>query len=386
MPFVKAGSGEYLLVGKGGTLENKGTAVQAWLKPGSIYIRVPSTKVEAAFEFTQETTDGIPLRFKGIFVYRVTDPTTAARHFDFWQIQEGVAQVTALLTHILLGELRDAVSHLSMAECIEGRKTTLTGVAARSLEAAVAGGGSGEAWGIVIEAAQVAQVFIVDPRLREQLEAQTRNEIRLRAEQSNILTQQETQLAQMASQTRVDERQLAKDQEDLRRAEALDMARVARDRRKAAEDLATAQHAMTLEGERFGAEMAADEARMAAEGPVRLVKIEQERAALGQEIELRTLQTRVRALEVERDLLLARAQQDLRLQLLPVEQAPRIVESASHVLQGANLSVYGDDARLLGQLEPIFDLLAHHVRAATGVPVGANAGAADAAGNAPTGG
>jgi len=379
MPFVKAGSGEYLLVGKGGTLENKGTAIQTWLRPGSIYIRVPSTKVEAAFEFTQETTDGIPLRFKGIFVYRVTDPMIAARHFDFWQIQDGVAQVTALLTHILLGELRDAVSHLSMAECIEGRKTTLTGVAAGALQTAVAGGGSGEAWGIVIEAAQVAQVFIVDPKLREQLEAQTRNEIRLRAEQSNIHTQQETQLAQMASQTRVDEQQLAKDQEDLRRAEELDLARIARDRRKAAEDLATAQQAMALEQERFAAEMAADEARMAAKGPVRLAKIEQERAALAEEIELRTLQTRVRALKVERDLLLARAQQDLRLAILPVEQAPRIVESASHLLQGANLSVYGDDARLLGQLEPIFDLLAHQVRAATGVPVGAgSAGTASA--------
>jgi len=373
MPFVKAGSGEFLLVGKGGTLENKGTAIQTWLRPGSIYIRVPSTKVEAAFEFTQETTDGIPLRFKGIFVYRVTDPTTAARHFDFWQIQEGIAQVTELLTHILLGELRDAVSHLSMTECIEGRKTTLTGVAATALETAVAGGGSGEAWGIVIEAAQVAQVFIVDNALRAQLEAQTRNEIRLRAEQSNITTQQETQLAQMASQTRVDQQQLSKDQEDLRRAEELDMARVARDRRKAAEDVASAQHALTLEQARFAAEMAADGARMAAEGPVRLAKIEQERAALAEELVLRQLQTRVRALEVERDLLLARAQQDLRLEILPIEQAPRIVESASHVLQGAKLSVYGDDARLLGQLEPIFDLLAHHVRTSTGSPVGAGA-------------
>src|SRR5512141_1549531 len=133
MPLVKAGSAEFLLVGQHGKLVNKGTAIQAWLRPGSIYIRVPSTKVEAAFEFTQETRDGIPLRFKGIFVYRVTDPIPAAGHFDFWDITEGIGQVTALLTHILLGELRDAVSHLTMPECIEGRKTTLTGVAAQAL-------------------------------------------------------------------------------------------------------------------------------------------------------------------------------------------------------------------------------------------------------------
>ncbi|HEY5630099.1 MAG TPA: hypothetical protein VIR16_11365, partial [Candidatus Limnocylindrales bacterium] len=312
MPLVKAGSAEFLLVGQHGTLVNKGTAIQTWLRPGSIYIRVPSTKVEAAFEFTQETKDGIPLRFKGIFVYRVTDPIVAARHFDFWDIGEGIGQVTALLTHVLLGELRDAVSHLTMPECIEGRKTTLTGVAAQALATAVAGGTSGDPWGIVIEAAQVAQVFIVDNGLRAQLEAETRNEIRLRADQSNIKTQQETQLTQMASQARVDEQQLAKEREDLRRAEELDQARVARDRRKAAEDLATAQQQMAIEQERFAAQMASDQAQLASERPVRLAKIEQEREALTQELVLRELATRVKALEVEREMLLARAQQELR--------------------------------------------------------------------------
>lgn len=370
MPFVKAGSGEYLLVGKGGRLENRGTAIQTWLRPGSIYIRIPSTKVEGAFEFTQETKDGIPLRFKGIFVYRVTDPITAAGHFDFWNMADGVEQVTALLTHILLGELRDAVSHLTMPQCIEGRKTTLTDVASRALGTAVSGGASGEPWGIAIEAAQVAQVFIVDNALRAQLEAETRNEIRLKAEQSNIKTQEETQLAQMTSQARVDDQRLAKDREDLRRAEELQTATVARDRRRQAEEVATAQAAMELERERFASEMAAEAARLEAEKPIRLAKIEQEREALAQEIELRELQRRVRELEVERDLLQNRAEQELRREMLPIEQAPRIIESASKILQGANLSVYGDDARLLGQLDPIFEVIARHLRGAAGTTAG----------------
>ncbi|HXI45553.1 MAG TPA: SPFH domain-containing protein, partial [Candidatus Acidoferrales bacterium] len=103
MPFVKAGPDQYLLVGRKGVLEDRGSAVQAFLLPGTIYVLVPSTKQEAAFEFTQETRDGIPLRFKGIIVYRVTDPLTAARLFDFGH--DGVAQITTLLTHISLGEL-----------------------------------------------------------------------------------------------------------------------------------------------------------------------------------------------------------------------------------------------------------------------------------------
>ena len=373
MPFVKSGSGEFLLVGRSGKLENRGIAMQTWLPPGSIWIRVPASKVEAAFEFTQETKDGIPLRFKGIFVYRVTDPTTAALHFDFWKIEEGVAAVTALLTHILLGELRDAVSHLTMPECIEGRKTTLTGAAARALQTAVAGGDAGESWGILIEAAQVAQVFIVDTQLRQHLETETRNDIRLKAEQSNIRTQEETQLAQMSSQTRVDERQLAKSRDDLRRSEELEHAETERARRRQSAEVATARQAMTLEQERFESQMAADEARLAAERPVRLATIQQELEALQEELQLRELQKRIRTLEVDRDLLERRGEQELRLQLLPVEQAPRIVEAASKVLQGANLTVYGDDARLLGQLEPIFEVLARQVRAATAAPVAVGA-------------
>ena len=81
--MVKAGPDEYLLVGRGGTLENRGSAVSVVLRPGTIYVLVPSTKQEAAFEFTQETRDGIPLRFKGIIIYRITDPVAAARQFDF---------------------------------------------------------------------------------------------------------------------------------------------------------------------------------------------------------------------------------------------------------------------------------------------------------------
>ena len=65
MPVVRAGPNQYLLVGRRGKLENRGSAVQAILRPGTIWVLVPATKQEATFEFTQETRDGIPLRFKG---------------------------------------------------------------------------------------------------------------------------------------------------------------------------------------------------------------------------------------------------------------------------------------------------------------------------------
>ena len=48
----------------------------------------------------------------------------------------------------------------------------------------------------------------------------------------------------------------------------------------------------------------------------------------------------------------------MRREMLPLEQAPQIVESASKVLHGTNLSIYGEDGQLLGQLAPVFEILA----------------------------
>jgi hypothetical protein len=362
---VKAGPDEFLLVGRGGSLENRGSAVSAVLRPGTIWVLVPSTKQEAAFEFTQETNDGIPLRFKGIIIYRITDPVAAARQFDFSH-GGGLARITTLLTHVCLGELRHAVSRMSMVECIEQRKTTLSGVAAAALQATIRpGDGQGDEWGITVEVAQLAQVFIVDAELRQQLEAGVRNDIRLKSEQSNIRTVEETRLSEMASEGRVAERKLAGDRETLRRDEELELAQLARQRRMQTESVATERQVLALGQERFRAEMEAEQDRVETEAPVRLLRLARTAEALRTELDVRKLQNEVKAYDVEHELMLPRAQQDLRREILPLEQAPRIVEAASKVLQGTSLSVYGENAQLLGQLAPVFEILARAVAEAT---------------------
>ena len=369
MAIVRAGPNEYLLVGRRGVLENRGSAVTVWLRPGTIYVLVPSTKQEAAFEFTQETKDGVPLRFKGTFIYRIDDPTAAATMFDFSR-GHGIDQITILLTHVTFGELRHAVSHMTMVECIEQRKTTLSGVVAAALQSTIhSDGNDSREWGVRIEAAQVAQVFIVDATLRQQLEAEVRNEIKLKADQSNMQAQEQIQLAELESQGRVQEQKLAGDQAKLRRDEEMELAQIARQRRAQTETLATDRQILELEQERLHAQLAADRDRVTAEAPVRLLRLETERGILAEELTLLQLQNQVKALEVERDLLLARAQQELKVAILPLEQAPRLVESASKVLQGTNLSIYGEGGQVLGQLAPLFDYMSRTIEKATGASV-----------------
>ncbi len=372
MPVVKAGPSQYLLVGRHGTLENRGSAVQAVLRPGTIYVLVPGSKQEASFEFTQETKDGIPLRFKGTFIYRIVDPVAAARLFDFGT-GGGVREITSFLTHVCLGELRHAVSHMTMAECIEQRKTTLSGVVETALRSTIRTEGDPDKdWGLTVEAARVAQVFIVDADLRQQLEAEVRNEIKLTSDRSDLQSREAIRLAELASESRVQERKLISDRETLQRQEAMDVARLARERRMAAENLATERQALEFEQERFHSQADVDQDRVNTETPVRLLRIELESEVLREELKLRELQNQVKALKVERDLVLARAQQAMRLEMLPLEQAPQIVESASRVLHGTNLSIYGEDSQLLGQVAPIFEVLTRAVGQAAQRPMAAS--------------
>jgi hypothetical protein len=360
MPIARAGADEYLLVGRGGRIENRGSAVQTFLLPGSIHVVVPAAKQEAAFEFTQETHDGIPLRFKGIVVYRVTDPIAAAQQFDF--SDGGPRSIGTLLAHVSLGELRHAVSHMTMTECIEERKTTLSTIVRTSLDTTIGRAADGSsAWGITIDVAQVAQVFIVDPGLRAQLEAEVRNEIRLRSDRSAIATDEAKALAERDSRERVEEGRLASEREDLRREEVLETARLERERRLASERLETERHALAVDLERVQAAMAAEQGRVRAETPSRLLRTVSEREVLGEELETRRLEHEVRNVEVETELLLPRAQQAMRSEILPLEQAPDIVRAASGVLEGANLTLYGDEAAVLGRLAPILDLLSDAV-------------------------
>ena len=50
--------------------------------------------------------------------------------------------------------------------------------------------------------------------------------------------------------------------------------------------------------------------------------------------------------------------------MLPLEQRPAIAEAASRVLNGARLSVYGEDSRLVAALEPLLESLGESLRGA----------------------
>ncbi len=321
MEFVKAKPNEYLVIAKSGEIKNLGIARSAFLWPGQSHIMVPSTQIEAQFAMTQETKDGIALRFKGIVVYHIQNPEVSAQRFDFSEAK-GQEDINHLIGNVSLGELRDKVSHMSMDDCINERKTTLTDAVSSELEKVA------QTWGIVINVVQVAQVFIVEDEIRRQLEAEVRNELRANSELSDIKTQ-----------------------------EAITRENSASDLRLKKEEFQNQKERMKIELERKKLEQENRKKETEFETPLKIFEAEQDMLSMHKMMELYGLKEKMNILKAKSSLAQEIEQNKVRKEMLPLEQIPEIADSVSRMFQGANLSFYKDSSDLLSGVTPMIDMV-----------------------------
>jgi flotillin len=363
MAFATASPNNYLVVGHQGKVENRGTGIQVFLWPGSTYVLIPSTKQEALFEMTQETKDGIPLRFKGIVIYRIVDPVVASMSFNF-NGGVGLQEINTLINNICLGELRAAVSGMTMQECIENRKTILTATVDNALREILADGSTptGTKWGLDLELVQVAQVFIVDAVLRKQLEAEVRNEILSKSEQSDIVTQQAINMAQIAADREIQEHKISAEKDAIRQKEEIELANLQVRRRAQKQNQQLELEAIQLASETFKQEQSAAREKVETETPVKLMQIENQHEVFNRELEMRKVENQIREQEVMRDMLLEKARQELRKEILPVEQIPEITESLSTIFNGSNLTFVGEENQILSSILPLVNIIADRVK------------------------
>jgi hypothetical protein len=300
---------------------------------------VPSTSQEAPFELSQETRDGIPLRFKGLVIYRVARPERTARLFDFTG-DEGHQQICSQIRHICLGELRAVVAGMTMDECIEQRKTVLSQLLARSLAKIVHAEDESRVesddWGIELDLVQVAQVFIIDAELRQQLEAEVRDKIRTDSEASRIRSDEALAQVRMASERALEEEHLKTERQ-----------RTAASREKIDLRQRLARH------------------EIESEAPVQILRMEVEQRALELERVVRAAENEVIALRVEGNNFGKRAEQNLRKEMLPIEQTPEIVRAAASMLNGAHVYLTGEQSNVVSALGPVIDLIGEQVRKST---------------------
>ncbi|QSZ42171.1 hypothetical protein GJV85_08615 [Sulfurimonas aquatica] len=318
MEFVKAKPNEYLVVAKAGNIQSLGVAGSKFIWPGQSSIMIPSTQIEAEFAMTQESKDGIALRFKGIVVYHIDKPEVAAQRFDF--SNDGRAEINHLLANVSLGELRDKVSHMNMQDCINERKTTLKDAIVQELETIT------DTCGIAINVVQVAQVFIVEEDVRQQLEAEVRNKLRANSELSNIKTLE------------------AIEQED-----AASKLRLKRD------EFEHQKERMKIDGERQELALKNKRKEMEDTLPFKLFESEQKMTLMQKKLEVYEFKEKLNLVKAKANLVEEIERNKVRKDILPLEQIPEIAGAVSKMFNGANLSFYNDQSQLMSTISPIID-------------------------------
>ena len=87
-------------------------------------------------------------------------------------------------------------------------------------------------------------------------------------------------------------------------------------------------------------------------------------------LELAHLEAQLREQEVIRDFAEERAKTELRLRVLPVEQAPVIADALSKVFHDSHLNIYGNDSQVLSVFLPLLRHVAETMQA-SGVGIAA---------------
>ena len=321
MEFVKAKPNEYLVVAKSGKIKNLGVARSAMIWPGQSFIMIPSTQIEAQFAMTQESKDGIPLRFKGIVIYHIENPEIAAQRFDFSE-NKGLTDINNLIANVSLGELRDKVSHMDMDACVDERKTTLTDAIVNELKVIA------QTWGIAINVVQVAQVFIVEDEIRKQLEAEVRNQLRANSELSDIKTEEAIERENSASELRLKK-----------------------------EEFENQKERMNIELERKNLEREHKQKDTALVTPHKIFEAEQDMLVMKKMIDVYELEAEMNMLKIKSTLVEKIEQNKVRKEILPLEQVPQIADSVSRMFNGANLSFYNDSSQLMSGVAPMIDIV-----------------------------
>jgi hypothetical protein len=140
------------------------------------------------------------------------------------------------------------------------------------------------------------------------------------------------------------------------------MAKIHSDRALEKQDLETEKQRKEIAREKLLLDQQLEIERAESDTAVQLLKNQKKYEVLAKELEMRRLENQVTGLRVEGDMLAKRAEQDLDKEILQIEQSTEVAKAMSGMFQGANLSIYGEDAKLMSALIPAINILADQAK------------------------
>ena len=136
------------------------------------------------------------------------------------------------------------------------------------------------------------------------------------------------------------------------------------------ENLESEKQRVAIAEETFQLQKELEKNQTQSDTPVQLLKLQHRMELVQKELELRRLEYELKDLEVRTNILAEKAQQDLRKEILPLEQTPEVANALSQIFQGANLSVYGNATdSVFSTYAPLVELLMNSLKR-VGLPSG----------------
>ncbi len=225
--YVSIRPDEYVIhYGRGGRVRHCGRGISFFCWPGETYIAVPSTLRDVNFCADQITKEKQGVRVQGFMAYRIDDFEKAYQTLDLrsrsakvlmsaeknvdnneyssknrettfkLDPNDSLAKTDLVLRRLAESVVRHEVSNKTVDEMISEREAVI-----ESMKDQIAP--TVARWGLVVETIEFTEVWIRSKSLFENLQAEYRNEMRLKAEQSTAATEQDIAESRLASEREI---------------------------------------------------------------------------------------------------------------------------------------------------------------------------------------
>mgnify|MGYP006278297129 CR=1 FL=1 len=225
--YISVKPDEYVIhYGRGGMVKHCGRGISFFCWPGETYIAVPSTIRDVNFCADQITQEKQGVRVQGFMAYRIDDFEKAYQTLDLrsrsakvllsaeknvdnkdyssktrettfkLDPDDPLAKTDLVLRRLAESVVRHEVSNKTVDEMISEREAVI-----ESMKDQIAP--TVARWGLVVETIEFTEVWIRSRELFENLQAEYRNDVRLKAEQSTASTERNISESKLESEREI---------------------------------------------------------------------------------------------------------------------------------------------------------------------------------------
>lgn len=183
--YIVATPAEFLIHQRLGKIRRQGRGISALSLPiiDRCY-RIPSCTHSLTFIADQITAENQGVEVSGFAIWKIDDPETAIRNFNFADQDSAIIAIRASLKDVVESAIRHQVANMTIEDVLRKRGTIILEL--KKELAYIAG-----QWGLTVETIEIKNVRISSAQVFANMQAGFRDEVRLASETSGLETDRE---------------------------------------------------------------------------------------------------------------------------------------------------------------------------------------------------